>query len=92
MRNYNTKAQMDPISLILAFALKNPEATAELVDGYGRPGNVSSQNLQSSVADFAMGQANKCTWWMPWRLQAMKDVVACDKLRYRDWETQDQRY
>lgn len=28
-----------------------------------------------------LGQANKCTWWMPWRLQAMKDVVACDKLR-----------
>ena len=27
------------------------------------------------------GQVNKCTWWMPWRLQAMKDVVACDKLR-----------
>jgi len=20
-------------------------------------------------------------WWMPWRLQAMKDVIACDKLR-----------
>ena len=20
-------------------------------------------------------------WWMPWRLQAMKDVVACEKLR-----------
>ena len=24
---------------------------------------------------------NKCMWWMPWRLQAMKDVVACEKLR-----------
>ena len=23
----------------------------------------------------------KCMWWMPWRLQAKKDVVACDKLR-----------
>jgi hypothetical protein len=20
-------------------------------------------------------------WWMPWRLQAMKDVEACEKLR-----------
>jgi hypothetical protein len=20
-------------------------------------------------------------WWMPWRLQAMKDVAACEKLR-----------
>ena len=27
------------------------------------------------------GQATKCMWWMPWRLQAMKDVIACDKLR-----------
>ena len=27
------------------------------------------------------GQANKRTWWMPWRQQAMKDVVACDKPR-----------
>ena len=24
---------------------------------------------------------NKCMWWMPWRLQAMKDVAACDKPR-----------
>ena len=27
------------------------------------------------------GQATKRTWWMPWRQKAMKDVVACDKLR-----------
>jgi hypothetical protein len=27
------------------------------------------------------GQAIKCIWWMPWRQQAMKDVVACDKPR-----------
>ena len=27
------------------------------------------------------GQANKRIWWMPWRQQAMKDVVACDKPR-----------
>ena len=26
-------------------------------------------------------EEGKCMWWMPWRLQAMKDVVACDKLR-----------
>jgi hypothetical protein len=23
----------------------------------------------------------KSMWWMPWRLQATKDVIACDKLR-----------
>jgi hypothetical protein len=72
---------MDPISLIFAFALKNPQATAELVDGYSRPGNVSSQNLQSSVADFAM-QALNCyhksarfrgvsILGSPWRQQGM---------------------
>ena len=27
------------------------------------------------------GQAIKRIWWMPWRQQAMKDVVACDKPR-----------
>ena len=27
------------------------------------------------------GQATKRIWWMPWRQQAMKDVVACDKPR-----------
>ena len=26
-------------------------------------------------------QATKCMWWMPRRLQAMKDVAACEKLR-----------
>jgi hypothetical protein len=27
------------------------------------------------------GQATKGVWWMPWRQEAMKDVVSCDKLR-----------
>ena len=27
------------------------------------------------------GQVNKRIWWMPWQSEAMKDVVACDKLR-----------
>ena len=27
------------------------------------------------------GQAIKRTWWMPWQLEAMKDVVDCDKSR-----------
>ena len=27
------------------------------------------------------GQVTKRTWWMPWQLKAMKDVVACDKPR-----------
>ena len=28
-----------------------------------------------------LDQVNKCMWWMPWRLQAMKDVEAYEKLR-----------
>jgi hypothetical protein len=31
------------------------------------------------LAEF--GQATKGIWWMPWRLEAMKDVVSCEKLR-----------
>ena len=27
------------------------------------------------------GQALKGVWWMSWHREAMKDVVACDKLR-----------
>ena len=27
------------------------------------------------------GQATKCTRWMPWQSEAMKDVGACDKVR-----------
>ena len=27
------------------------------------------------------GQADKRIWWMPWQLEAMKDVVACEKPR-----------
>ena len=27
------------------------------------------------------GQVTKRARWMPWHLEAMKDVVACDKLR-----------
>ena len=38
------------------------------------------------TADFLglYGQVNKRIWWMPWRQQAMKDVVICDKPRRAD--------
>jgi len=45
--------------MILAFALKNPQATAEAAQQYREPGQVDTQQLQSSVADFAM-QTLKC--------------------------------
>ena len=28
-----------------------------------------------------MVKQEKRIWWMPWQLEAMKDVVACDKPR-----------
>ena len=29
----------------------------------------------------AFGQDNKGEWWMPWHIEAMKDVASCDKPR-----------
>ena len=37
--------------------------------------------LQQSCALVLYGQASKRIRWMPWQLEAMKDVGACDKLR-----------
>ena len=46
------------------------------VRGVKRPWSVKAvENLR------LYGQAIKRTWWMPWQLEAMKDVVDCDKLR-----------
>lgn len=45
---------MDPVSMILAFALKNPNATASAVTNYRTPGQVEAAKLSESMADFAM--------------------------------------
>jgi hypothetical protein len=45
---------MDPVTMILALALKNPQATSEAIHSYNKPGQVDTAQLQSSVADFAM--------------------------------------
>ncbi|MFZ6748906.1 hypothetical protein [Undibacterium sp. Ren11W] len=45
---------MDPVTMILALALKNPQATSEAIHSYNKPGQVDTGQLQSSVADFAM--------------------------------------
>lgn len=50
---------MDPVSLILAFAMKNPQATANALEKYSGPGQVDVAQLHSSAADFAM-QALNC--------------------------------
>ena len=41
---------MDPFTIILSLALKNPNAIADL----NKPGTVDAGELQSSLADFAM--------------------------------------
>jgi hypothetical protein len=45
---------MDPVSMILAFALKNPQATEKAISSYNTPGQVNTAQLQKSAADFAM--------------------------------------
>ena len=42
---------------------------------------VSSRSLALVPFVELYGQVNKRFRWMPWQLKAMKDVVACDKLR-----------
>lgn len=49
---------MDPVSMIFAFALKNPQATSSAIENYNTPGQVQTARLQQSVADFAMQTVN----------------------------------
>lgn len=50
---------MDPVSLILAFALKNPQVTGSALAEANRPGTVDAAQLNSSLIDFAR-QTLKC--------------------------------
>src|ERR1043165_9863656 len=47
----------------------------------GAAGSANTRSLELHQCSALWGQATKCMWWMPWRLQAMKDVAACEKLR-----------
>ena len=49
---------MDPVTMILAFAMKNPQATASTLNNYNTPGQVNVAMLESSAADFAMQTLN----------------------------------
>lgn len=49
---------MDPISMILALAMKNPQATTETINNYNTPGKIEATKLEGSVADFAMQTLN----------------------------------
>ncbi len=40
-----------------------------------------STNILSSDHDGNSIKREKSIWWMPWRIEAMKDVVGCDKPR-----------
>lgn len=49
---------MDPVSMILALALKNPQAATAAIDNYNAPGQVNVAKLDESVADFSMQTLN----------------------------------
>jgi ribosome modulation factor len=39
------------------------------------------RSLTTEYEVLIYGQATKGKWWMPWRQEAMKDVVSCEKPR-----------
>ena len=56
-----------------------PEAAES---GNRLPGRKRTGSTDEAQDDFGLyGQVNKCTRWMPWQSEAMKDVTACDKRR-----------
>ena len=72
----------DPNEQRVEMYLAHPRETkGAWMGGANTPrGCVSWPRKRSRIHDL-WGQATKCMWWMPWRLQAMKDVAACEKLR-----------
>ena len=60
-----------------------PRAASNEVKSLSRLETESSKRRDRKVAVSLFklyGQANKRIWWMPRQLEAMKDVVVCDKL------------
>ena len=49
---------MDPISLILTMAIRNPQATGAAMEKMARPGTVNAAQLETSAADFAREVVN----------------------------------
>jgi hypothetical protein len=56
------------------FLLKFPEEFQHF------PSNLSA-NIVISDHDGNSIKREKGIWWMPWRIEAMKDVIGCDKPR-----------
>ncbi|TCV86641.1 hypothetical protein [Sulfurirhabdus autotrophica] len=44
---------MDPITMILTLALKNPQVTSDTLKNFSTPGEIKVEQMQSSAADFA---------------------------------------
>lgn len=44
--------------MIFSFALKNPQVTASAIENYNTPGQVQTEKLRQSAADFAMQTLN----------------------------------
>ena len=63
-----SKERLNTVEVCVVFETSNG-----VRDRYGRE--------QSRDCLGLYGQVNKRIRWMPWRQEAMKDVVACEKLR-----------
>jgi hypothetical protein len=59
--------------------LSGLECVVELMQ-YAKEYSMDPAVLTEFVLSKFYGQATKGTWWMPWRVKAMKDVASCDKL------------
>ena len=53
---------------------------------------MAKENIRFRSNPGLYGQVNKRTWWMPWRQEAKKDVLICEKLRQADKGRNNLRY
>jgi hypothetical protein len=61
----------------------------------GPPGLLTSGRLSCSPSMTVIDKCDQITkgvWWMPWHREAMKDAVACEKLRGSGKQESIRRY
>ena len=72
--------------VVIAFKLKNEFLRTKVKFEKQRTTLQVTCDLTGQQAVGLSDQVTKCMWWMPWRLQAMKDVAVCDNPRGVDNE------
>lgn len=68
-------------SVIVLPGMKKAQTVVSSLPWEDRPGITCLVVMQAVTVIDKSGQVTKGVWWMPWHREAMKDVVACDKLR-----------